>query len=68
MGVSVSSGIMFVSSEVMFVSSGVMFAWDLVFYLFTQLASNEREERFLHHASLWFSVLFSKENKILFEL
>ena len=52
----------------MFVSSGGMFAWDLVFYLFKRIASNEREERFLHQASLWFSVLFLKENKILFEL
>ena len=26
----------------MFVSSGVMFAWDLVFYLFKHIASNER--------------------------
>ena len=59
---------MFVSSGVMFVSSGVMFAWDLVFCLFKRIASNEMEERFLHQASLWFSILFPKENKFLFEL
>ena len=41
-GVNVSSEIMFFSSGVMFVSSGVMFSWDLVFFLFKRIASNEK--------------------------
>ena len=51
----------------MFVSRGVMFTWDLLFCLFKRIASNEKGG-FLHQASLRFSVLFPKENKILFEL
>ena len=46
-----------------------MFTWDLVFFLFKCIASNEREEkRFFIKQVLWFSVFFPKENKILFEL
>ena len=59
---------MFVSNGVVFFSSGVMFSSNLAFCLFKRIASNEWGGRFLHQASLWFFVLFPKENKIQFEL
>ena len=45
-----------------------MFVLNLVFCLFKRIASNEREERFLHEASFMVFSSFPSRKKILFEL
>ena len=51
----------------MFVSRGVMFTWTY-YFVYLNVLQEMKREGFLHQASLLFSVLFPKENKILFKL